>query len=351
MRMIIRNTPVAWIFSICIVLITACSKGVVSESASSSDLADIAGSYRLISVNGNRIPARVAQAGDIHAHAGEFIIRADASIRSATTFSPPTGGKITRVTNATLSRQGNKLTMRWKGAGTTTGVIADQTFTMDNHGMILVYQRSTQADEAELKSPRPTATVQRAWPGVFDDFESALVNGWDVHGNTVGFFTFTDSAQSQSSIATTTEHPQRPGQSDNNQVLELKLNVKAWAGVIHRFESADVDRWIARDWRRFNSLSFWLYGNNSNTSLYVEFMDNRNPDSVTGAAELFTYTFTDNFSGWKLITIPFNEFFRKDIGNDAPNDGQGLAEVHGWAFGSLNTNGPISFYLDDFQLR
>ena len=133
--------------------------------------------------------------------------------------------------------------------------------------------------------------------------------------------------------------------------MKLELEVKAWAGIIHNFENPQVDSWTPRDWRGFESLSFWLYGRNSNTPLFVDIMDNRNPDSIAADAEVFTYSFSDNFSGWRLIRVPFSEFFRKEIGNNAPHDGLGLAEVHGWAFGSLQTRGPITYYLDDFSLR
>src|SRR5678815_5977754 len=41
---------------------------------------------------------------------------------------------------------------------------------------------------------------------------------------------------------------------------------------------------------------------------------------------------------------------RKEIGNGAPNDGLGLTEVHGWAFGALGTGGPRTYYLDQVTL-
>ena len=40
----------------------------------------------------------------------------------------------------------------------------------------------------------------------------------------------------------------------------------------------------------------------------------------------------------------------QDIGNGAPNDGFGLTEVHGWAFGSLASGGAHTYYLDDVSL-
>src|SRR5690606_9886374 len=65
-------------------------------------------------------------------------------------------------------------------------------------------------------------------------------------------------------------------------------------------------------------------------------------------AERYTVTFTDDFSGWRELQFPFDSFTRKEIGNGAPADGFTLSEVHGWAFGALNTNGQaITWYIDD----
>ena len=48
----------------------------------------------------------------------------------------------------------------------------------------------------------------------------------------------------------------------------------------------------------------------------------------------------------------FGEFNRKEIGNNAPNDGFGRFEVHGWAFGSTDLVGTFyhGFNLDGDQL-
>jgi hypothetical protein len=195
-----------------------------------------------------------------------------------------------------------------------------------------------------------TTGIQKVKAGVFDDFDSGLLAGKDRFGIPIGFITFRDSESSVVIISTTSDHPQLPGEEDNNQVLQLDLDVNAWGGVLHRFENRAFNTWTPRDWRGFDAFSFWLYGNNTNTSLFIEILDNRKRRSTTPDAELYAYAFTDNFSGWKLIIVPFEELARKEIGNNAPNDGLGLSEVHGWAFGALNTGGPVTYYIDDLEL-
>ena len=340
--------------------LTGCTATLAADKhKATANNIDPTGTYALVAVDGATIPA-VASHGDaeIKVHSGVFTINTDGTCSSKTIFSPPSGGQVTRKVNATYTRNGSNLVMQWQGAGVTTGTIADETFTMDNHGMIFVYSRSGRIDDTMkhdqangCDESTATTTIQKSEAGVFDDFDSALPVGRDRYGIPTGFFTFQDSSSSVVNISRTSDHPQLAGEADNNQVLQLDLDVKAWAGVIHNFEDAAVNTWTPRDWRGFDQFSFWLYGNNTRTSLFVELLDNRNPCSTAGDAEIYTYTFTDNFSGWKLITVPFEKLTRKEIGNGAPNDGLGLAEVHGWAFGTLNTGGSVTYYIDDFELR
>jgi hypothetical protein len=81
--------------------------------------------------------------------------------------------------------------------------------------------------------------------------------------------------------------------------------------------------------------------------LFFDIINNRNAGSTTDDAERFVYEFQDDFSGWQMVNIPFTQFIRKEIGNGAPNDGLDLSDMRGWAFGSLATSGPITFFVDD----
>ncbi|MGB5543220.1 MAG: carbohydrate binding domain-containing protein [Gammaproteobacteria bacterium] len=193
------------------------------------------------------------------------------------------------------------------------------------------------------------AAAAKAIAGVLDGFESRLSSGMDINGIPIGFFTFSDGS-SEVSISTTGDHPPLPGEAAGNGVLRLDLNVSGWAGFLHNFENEDLTEWSAQDWRGLGEIRFWLYGRNSGTGLFVDILDNRNPGSKTDDAERYVFVFDDDFSGWRLITIPFTRMVRKEIGNGAPLDGLGLSEVHGWAFGTLNTDGQATYYIDDFAL-
>jgi hypothetical protein len=186
--------------------------------------------------------------------------------------------------------------------------------------------------------------------GIFDDFESGLRKATDRFGIPIGFVTFTDGS-STIELSTTTDHPPMPDKAAGNHVLKLDLNVSGWAAFAHIFENDAVDAWVPYDWSAFDEFSFWMYGNNSGTALFVDILDNRKAWSTVDDAERYVYNFTDDFLGWKQVTVRFADMHRKATGNSPPYDGLGLTEVHGWAFGTMNTDGSAVYYVDDFELR
>jgi len=110
--------------------------------AATAGTADTHGVYRLISVDGKPVPASVSHDGvTLEVRTGTFTINADGTCDSRIIMIPPSGMEVVRVVSATYVQKGQTLTMRWKGAGKTTGTIKDNTFIMNNKGMIFVYQK------------------------------------------------------------------------------------------------------------------------------------------------------------------------------------------------------------------
>jgi beta-glucanase (GH16 family) len=194
----------------------------------------------------------------------------------------------------------------------------------------------------------PAVPARAAALPLVDDFEVAVLPaGTDANGVVVGFNTFEDPTPATSvAISTTTTGP-APVPGVGSHVLKMDVNVTSYAGFTHSFENAAVNAWVTQDWSAYAGISFWLYGNNSGTTLFVDVLDNRNPGSTRDDAERWSTTVTDNFSGWQQIQIPFASMARKEIGNGAPNDGFGLTEVHGWALGAITTPSPQTYYVDD----
>ncbi len=186
---------------------------------------------------------------------------------------------------------------------------------------------------------------------IIDDFESGLPTGTDSDGVPVGFYTFSGAGSSVAlSTPTTPPAPAIPGSADLNSVLQVDLDVTSFAGFIHGFTNDAVDTWVPQDWSESEGFAFWLHGEGSGTPMFIDILDNRNPGSSVDDAERWTVELVDDFAGWRYFEIPFADFSRKEIGNGAPNDGFTLTEVHGWAFGTLGTDGPRTFYLDNASL-
>jgi beta-glucanase (GH16 family) len=186
-----------------------------------------------------------------------------------------------------------------------------------------------------------------------DDFESGLPSGSDGDGNGIGFVTFNDPSSTIAIATTNTPPAPVPGGISGNNVMQVDSDVSGdfgFAGFIHAFENEAVDSWTPQDWSAFSGLSFWLYGNGTGSSLFIDILDNRNPGSTTDDAERFSINVIDDFSGWQFFEIPFGDFNRKEIGNGAPDDGFTLTEVHGWAFGVFNSGLAFTNYLDDVGL-
>lgn len=81
------------------------------------------------------------------------------------------------------------------------------------------------------------------------------------------------------------------------------------------------------DWQRFGAISFYMYGNDSKTRIAFDIRDN--------GFEMWRFMFEDDFTGWKRITCPFNEFFcRSD-----------------WQPNNADKNATLDFPIKSFQFE
>lgn len=189
---------------------------------------------------------------------------------------------------------------------------------------------------------------------LIDDFESGLTTGQTPEGNTINYYSWAH-MESEIEIATTMLLPEPVPNSDlENHAIAMTLTVglNQWAGFSHHFANEADDEWVSQDWQAYDGISFWMYGNGTNSLTFIDVHDNRRPDSMTDDAERWSYPITDDFTGWKLIEIPFSEFTRKEVGNGAPDDGFGRDEVWGYTiglFGNVNIGDQI-YYVDDVML-
>jgi hypothetical protein len=101
-----------------------------------------AGEYALISMDGQAAPCTINHGGTaMKVRSGSITLTADGQATSRMTVSVGGHKDTVIVRDANFTQSGTNLTLRWKNAGRTIGNLAGNTFTMNNEGMTLVYQK------------------------------------------------------------------------------------------------------------------------------------------------------------------------------------------------------------------
>ena len=189
---------------------------------------------------------------------------------------------------------------------------------------------------------------------IIDDFESGLPSGTDGDGIAIGFITWNHPSASVAITTTANVPAPVPGSQEGNHVLQetLTIGTGQWAGFTHAFTNDTADQWVPQDWSTYQGMSFWLYGRNTGGVLFVDILDNRTPGSTSDDAERWSIDVPDDFEGWRLVQLRFEDFHRKEIGNGAPNDGFNLTAVHGYAIGGFGSvdMGTQDFFIDNVGL-
>ena len=191
-----------------------------------------------------------------------------------------------------------------------------------------------------------TAQAQDLDARVIDDFEAAEVfAGRDGYNNAIGHAPWGDQPGNVSLSLATMERV-----DVSSTVLAIDYDIGAWGGFTHAF--TDGENWLSQDWRSHNALSFWLYGNNTGATIQVEVFDNRNPNLNSDSAERWFYHISDDYDSWMEFSIPLRSFQRRSDWQPggAPDDGLGLDQVSGYAFGFPAGTGAQTAYLDDVRL-
>jgi len=183
-------------------------------------------------------------------------------------------------------------------------------------------------------------------PLMLDDFEmDELFIGVDDADNDIGYVTWGDAP---GNVELSLFQAKRGGQESG--ALNINFDIAAWGGFTHVFN--DGENWVSMDWRDYNAISFAFLGNNTGGVIQLEIFDNRNSDLAGDSAERWFYRFEDDAYGWRLIEIPFIDFQRRSDWQPAgaPDDGLGLDDVSGYAFGLPGGIGSAFAIIDEVQL-
>jgi beta-glucanase (GH16 family) len=183
---------------------------------------------------------------------------------------------------------------------------------------------------------------------LIDNFESGLTTGTDIFNNKLGYSTW---GSTQGNVAiTVTSGMTYTGGTLPNTVLKMTSNIESWGGFTNAFK--DGDSWGHQDWSRYDGLRFWFYGTGSGKQIQIEIFDNRQLENLGDSAERYYQRFTEDFSGWKQISLPFAFFQRRTDyqPGGAPADGLNLTEVSGFAFNMPSVTSETIYYVDQVEL-
>ncbi|WLW51991.1 glycoside hydrolase family 3 protein [Streptomyces sp. YU58] len=127
-------------------------------------------------------------------------------------------------------------------------------------------------------------------------------------------------------------------------VLSGTYDISGYGGFTHDFAFAEP----AHDWSARKGIRFWWEGQDNGRKIAFELKDG----GANGeASELWTTSFTDDFTGWKQIEIPFTDFaYRTDYQPVGGIDHiLGLTEMWGYAV-TLPTGVKGRFAMDGVEL-
>ncbi|MEU6423129.1 glycoside hydrolase family 3 protein [Streptomyces spiralis] len=136
----------------------------------------------------------------------------------------------------------------------------------------------------------------------------------------------------------------RPDAPEGAKVLSGTYDISGYGGFTHDFAA---DR-PAHDWSAHQGIRFWWDGQDNGRKIAFEIKDG----GANGeASELWTTSFTDDFSGWKQVELPFTDFtYRTDYQPVGGIDHVlGLTQMWGYAL-TLPAGTKGDFAMDDVEL-
>ncbi|MGY0490974.1 glycoside hydrolase family 3 protein [Streptomyces sp. WG-D5] len=147
----------------------------------------------------------------------------------------------------------------------------------------------------------------------------------------------------------TDDHPklelkERADAPEGAKVLEGAYDISGYGGFSHDYAADEP----AHDWSAHKGIRLWWYGDDSGRKLTFELKDG---GAHGEASELWTTSFTDDFTGWKQVELPFTQFeYRTDYQPVGGIDHVlGLDRMWGYAV-TLPTGVKSQFAMDHVEL-
>ena len=190
---------------------------------------------------------------------------------------------------------------------------------------------------AALVSPAVSQAADDPAPSPVDRFEGEVPFASQP---AEGLFTWGSDNDDPPQLALT----ERPDAPEGAKVLTGTYDISGYGGFTHDYAANEP----AHDWSAHKGIRFWWDGRNTGKKSAFEIKDG----GANGeASELWTTSFTDDFTGWKEIEIPFTDFaYRTDYQPVGGIDHVlGLTQMWGYAL-TLPVGIQGGFAMDDVEL-
>ncbi|POX52394.1 glycosyl hydrolase [Streptomyces sp. Ru71] len=136
----------------------------------------------------------------------------------------------------------------------------------------------------------------------------------------------------------------RPDAPEGGKVLAGSYDISGYGGFSHDYAVNEPPH----DWSAHRGIRLWWEGRGTGKKVAFELKDG---GAHGEASELWTTSFGDDFTGWKLIELPFTDFtYRTDYQPVGGIDHVlGLTQMWGYAV-TLPTGAPGTFAMDGVEL-
>jgi hypothetical protein len=125
-----------------VVLSLGLGLGACKPPVTAAKTKDPAGTYTLLSIDGNKLPwTPPHEGGAPEVRSSTFTLNADGTFNSTMSYGMPSGVSSSRKFSGTYARTGDRLDFQWNGAGRTSAAYEGDSFTMTNEGVAFAYTR------------------------------------------------------------------------------------------------------------------------------------------------------------------------------------------------------------------
>src|SRR5690606_17313641 len=139
-----------------------------------------------------------------------------------------------------------------------------------------------------------------------------------------------------------------PDNADSTKALSYGFDLSAppgYGGIGFEFPDA------AQDWSAYDGVQFWVYGDGADASYQVELLDASDSADPVGTYERWDTVVPVGSPGWRLVTLPWDQFARATDFQDPGASADGvldLTDVRGILFPANAGTGVVK--IDDIAL-